>query len=337
MPPFSQKNIYTKPFLANSKVIFDVPLGGKIRRMNIVIQGNVTLSGGTANGTVSGEGAPANLVSRIYVNAIPANGSRYPGGQIVNCKTRSLLRYAVAQRQGKFVADLGGSTLGGGANGTYAVYMSIPIYFADGSLNGAQGVATALNTDPGTYSSVQVEVDTANVAACLTGNNATVDYSGLTVQYVEDRVQASGDTLVQYQEDHLMLIAATQERALDPAMPQDGSFTSMLILGEQSSALTLSDLLFQRLTITGPTIDFDKYAQDIRQSMIDDEWLDPSTTATGMYFADFTDGTLANSVAAGQLLTQFKVNNVSGANLDDLLIYTRRVFAPLPAKSSSGN
>jgi hypothetical protein len=85
------------------------------------------------------------------------------------------------------------------------------------------------------------------------------------------------------------------------------------------------------VTITGPTLNFDEYGNDVRQKMFDDEWYDPSQTATGQYFIDFTEGLLQNSNPAQGVLAQFDVNNVSGANLDQIRFYTRRIFALSPA------
>lgn len=334
-----QMNRQTKPFVKDSKLVFTLPLGGKIRRGCVVVHGSIVLSAGTVNGTQLAEGGPLNLVQRVYVNATPSGGSRYPGGKIVDVDPRGLVRFATRQRKGKFFIDQGGSTLGGGANGTYQVYVSIPIYWEDPSQTNP--IATGLNTDidPSTgnpvYASLQVEVDTGDVAACFTGNNSTVDYSGLSVDWVDFRASVPGDTLVLYQETHEALIAATNKRMLDDAMPRDGSFLSWDILGEQSAQRNLSDGLLNRVVLETANATYDLYAQDIRQSAFDDEWYDPSLTATGMYPIDFTLGaTIGASVPAPGLQVYFDVNNVSGANLDDLLFYTRRVFAPTPAPAA---
>ncbi len=329
MAVVQRKNRATKPFVANSKVIFTVPLGGKIRMGKVVLQGSIVVSAGSTNGTAVGQAGPANLAKRIIVTATPAANSRYPGGKIVDCNPRSLLQYGIFQHNGKIVIEQAASVLGSGAAGTYTIYMSYPIYFADATLRNSY--STCLNTDPGTYASLQVEVDTGDLKSCFSGNDRTVDFSGLTVQWVDDRIAFDGDTLVRYQEDHVALIAATQERMLDEAMPQDGNFESWLLMGEASAQQNLSDSLLQRVTVEGPTIGFDQYAQDIRQQMLDDEWIDPSQTATGLWFIDWTDTTIGNTVPAGGLQSKFKVTNVSGANLDDLLVYTRRVFSPAPA------
>jgi hypothetical protein len=327
-----KKNRLQTPFIPNSKIIFTLPLGGKILEGKVIVTGNLVISGETVPGTVYGEGGPINIIKRIIVTATPAPGSRYPGGKVVDCTPRSLLRYATMQHNGKFIGEQSGSTLGAGVNGTYPIYLSIPIFWADSTLRNSTG--TALNTDPGTYSSVQVEIDTADLTYAFTGNNSTggaATWAGLTVQWADDRVGLTGDTAVRFQEDHVFLIAATQARAFDQAIPQDGAFESWLIMAEQSAQATLSNSLLVRVQVDGTPISYDKYAQDIQQKMLDDEWIDPSQSFTGQYFIDWTDSVLQNTIQAGTLQTRFQVNNVSGANLDDLLIYTRRVFAPTPA------
>jgi len=339
MANLQAKNRLVKPFIPNSKIMFTLPLGGKIRRGMIALVGNVNATAGTTSGTMMGEGGPANLIQRVIVTATPAGGSRYPGGKIVDSDVRSLLRYAVTQRSGKFIGDLLGSTLSAGAVANSSVYTAVPIYFADASQKNT--LLTALNTDQltsdgtPTYATVQVEVDTGSLASCFTGNDRTPDYSGLTLQWADERVTVPGDTAVLYQESHVVQIPANNKRMLDEAMPQDGAFLSWQILGELSAQKTLSDALLNRVVCAGQTLDFDKYAMDIRESDLADEWYDPSTTATGMYFIDFTDGAVrANTVPAAGLQTYFDVNNVSGANLDDLNFFTRRLVPALPAKST---
>lgn len=349
MASINAANRLTQNFPASGagKVIFSPSLGGKIRRGNVVLTGPIVISAGTTNGTVVGDGGPVNLISRVIVNATPAPGSRYPGGRIVDALPRDLLRYAANQHQGKVVLEQSGSVLGSGAAGTYPIYLSIPIYWSDATLLQGQGLYTALNTDAakdssnpngtdgGTYQSLQVEIDTAALTACFSGNDRTVDYSGLQIQWVDERVAQAGDTVVRYQESHSLVIQSANKRALDAAMPQDGAFESIQLLGEQGAAQTLSDALLNKLRISGPTIEYEKYAQDIRQTMIDDEWLDPSQTATGLYSIDLTDGMLGNSVPANGLQIQFDVNNPSGANLDQFAVFTRRIFAPLPAAAKA--
>lgn len=325
-----KKNRQVLPFVPNSKLIMTLPLGGKILQGNVILAGTIVVSGGTVNGTLMGEGI-ANLIKRVIVTATPANGSRYPGGQIVNCNPRSLLNYAAMQHSGKKVAELSGSTLGAGANGTYPIYLSLPIYWANPTLRFQ--LSTALNTDPGVFASLQVEVDTGDLTSCYTGNNATVNWSSLTLQWADERASLPGDTNVVFMEDHLMLIAASQLRAMDQAMPQDGAFESWLIMQEQGAQATLSDLLLQRVKVDGTPIAYEMYLQDIRMQMIDDEWIDPSQNAAGLAFIDWTDGALVNMIQGGTLQTRFDVTNVSGANLDDLLFFTRRQFAPAPASN----
>jgi len=329
-----KRNRFTQQFNPSSKNIFTLPLGGKILQGNVVLTGSVTISGVTAAGTQVGEGGPERLIKRIIVTAIPAANSRYPGGRIVDCSVRSLLRYAVAQHNGKFFGATQGDGLGNGANGTYNIYLSIPIYWADSNLR--RQVQTALNADPTAYQTIQVEVDTGTVTDCFAGNNGTYNFSNLQVQWIDERENFAGDTYVRFQEDHIYLIPAAQSRAIDQAMPQDGSYESILYLAEASTNLTLSDAILNRVTLSGSTLDYDLWAPDIRQVMYDDEFLDPSVTGTGTYFIDFTDGLVGGAVPASDLQMQLNLSNPSGANQDDLLVYTRRLFAPVSYAPAGG-
>ncbi|HVW78782.1 MAG TPA: hypothetical protein VHB45_14310 [Alloacidobacterium sp.] len=321
-----RRNRFTQRFDPVAPKIFNLPLGGKILQGNVILTGQIVVSGGTTSGTVVGEGGPERLIRRIKVIAIPAQNSRYPGGNIVDCSPRSLLRYAIAQHSGKFIGAIAGDGLGNGAAGTYNVYLSIPIYWADANLR--RQVQTALNADPTAYQTIQVEVDTGTLSDCFAGNDRVVDWSGLQVQWADERENFSGDTFVRYQEDHTFYIQQANTRTLDNAMPQDGAFESLYYLAEQGASLTLADTILNRVSISGTTIDFDLYAHDIRQQMFDDEWFDPSQTAAGQYYIDFTDGLVGGSVPAGGLQIQLDLNNPSGAGLDDLLVYTRRLFSP---------
>lgn len=321
-----KQNRLTRTFVPNSRIYLTLPpIGGKVLSGNLILTGTVTLAAGTANGTVVGEGGPINLIRRVKVRANPAGGSRYPGGRIVDASPRSLLRFATFMHEGRFIGELFGSTLGGGANGAYQIYVSIPIYWADPTKR--RSVETALNADPAAYELIQIEIDTADVTACFSGNNANVTYD-LQVQWQDDRENFAGDTIVLFQEDHVRQIPASNTRMLDEGMPRDGAFLDWTILSEQSTDYTLADTLLNKLTLDGPAITYEKYSDDILAQMLFDGWLNPAQSGTGVRYIDFTDGLLTGAVDAATLQANFDVNNVSGANEDDLLIFTRRAFYP---------
>jgi hypothetical protein len=330
-----RRNRLQYSFTPNNKLFFTLPQGGKIMQGRIILAGQIVVSGVSVAGVATAEGGPIGLIQRIKVFATSAGGSRYPGGTIVDCTPRSLLRYGITQHCGKMIAEQSGSVLGSGANGTYPIYLSIPLYFADSTLR--NDVATSLNADVfdanglPIYSSIQVEVDSGDLTSCFTGNNGTVNWSGLTIQWQDDRLGLAGDTNVLYQEEHIALIGAAQQRMLDNAMPQSGLFTNWMFLAEAGgSAYTLSDAILQRIVAASATFSFDEYAQDIRQKMLDDEWYDPSTVATGQYFIDWTHSSLNNANPAQGIQAQFQVLNPSGSNLDQLRVYTRRFYPPAP-------
>lgn len=328
-----RRNRVQYPFTPGGSVIFTLPPGLKVLRGCIIIAGQIVVNTTNAGSGAIGEGGPINLVKRVYVTANRAAGSRYPGGRLVDVSPRSLLRYAITERQGKFVGDLGGATLGNGASGTYTVYTSIPIYFADATLQNQMQTALNMDLQDSTgapiYSSVQVQVDLASdLTGCFNGWAGTINTAGLTVQWKDDRLAINSDTVPLYQEEHYALIGATQTRMIDPGMPVDGAFTSWLFLAEQNQTTkTLSQALLNRVTAFSSTLNYDEYSNDIQQQMLDDEFYDPSTGLTGQYFMDWTKGLLQNTNPAAGIDLKLDVNNVTGADLDQFRIYTRRVFA----------
>lgn len=317
-------------------VTFNLNPGLNMLRGNIIVAGTATIAGGTTNGTAITEGGPVNLVKRIKVIANKAAGSRYRGGALVNCSAQSLLRYAITQRQGKYFAELSGSTLGNGAVGVYPIYLSIPIYFGDTfNLNGVQ---TALNMNPvdstgaPIYSAVQVQIDfAAALSEIFYGSDRTLTFAG-TVQWDDVRLGLSSDTIPLVQEDHYSLIQAANEEFVDQAMPNDGFFNQWLILAQQGGPTwQLSDALLNRMEIRGASLNFRQWYEDLRQSMFDEGFYDPNQNAIGQFLIDWTHGVLANSNAAAGLQHLISINNPSGAGLDRLRIYTRRFFPLAPA------
>jgi hypothetical protein len=327
---------YEYPINQGAPNVFTLPPNGKILRGNVVVDATVTITNAGAAGTPILDGGPVGLIRRILIKASKAAGSApaYYNGLICDCSPRSLLRFADVVRQGKYVADLFGSTLGGGVAGAYVVYLSIPIYFQDPLLN--NGLQTALNMDSRdsngnpVYSAVQVKVD---IAAALTemfsGSGGTMVVDGM-LRWYDERLVLASDTLPMVQEDHELLIQAPQPRLVDPAMPSDGDFLSWLVMCEQGQpGLTLSDAILNHLRVQGSGVEYEAKWQEIRASMIDEGFYDPSTTMVGQFFKDWTHGLYQNSNAAAYLMHHFNVNNPSGAGLDQLRIYTRRKYGTL--------
>lgn len=323
----SRKNRIAQQFMPDTMIALPVPPNLTIFSGKLILTGSVTIAGATANGTVLGEGGPVNLIQRIRVVVNAAPGSPYPNGWCVDATPRSLLRAAqMYSRFGSYFAEQSGNTLGGGANGTYTIYLEIPISFVDSSLRYNQ-IATGLYADPSAYQSIQVQVFTGDVARCFTGNNGIYTYN-LQLQWQDKRynVVPPNPGVALWQEEHVVQIGGANQRLFDPAMPQDGAFLNWLIMAEQGAQQTLSDAILQQLTLEGAGIDFSEYAQDIRAEMYDNEWINPAANAAGLYQVDFAEGILQNANAASGLQPYTWVANPSGANLDQLRIFTRRLF-----------
>ena len=311
----------------------EIPNGQYIQRGKVILKGSVTIAGGTTNGTAVGEGGSINLIKLIEIVCNPAGGGNmiYPGGNVVYATPRSLLHWAQMQT-GKFVGEMSGSTLGNGAPGTYPIYLSIPIFFSDENLRNQ--VQTALPADASIFSSIQLQVSTGGATDCFAGTDRVWTYN-LQVQWDDSRVDmaAPANPMILFQEDHSLLIQAAMTRLNDPGMPNTGEFLSWLVMGLQGTSYTLSDAILNRVTAQSQTWDFDEFAQDIRADMYECQWLDPSQNAAGLYMIDQTEGIIQNRNPAPGMLKWFDVNNPSGASLDQLLIFTRRVYAAQQASS----
>lgn len=326
------------PFQLGQPVVFNLNKGANVLRGNVIITGVLTITNAGAAGTPIGEPTQVimNLIRRIKVIGNRAAGSRYPNGALVDCTPQTLLRYAIVERQGKFVGELlGVGALGGGVAGAYTFYISVPIYFGDTMNN--NNVQTALNMNPADskgnpiYNAVQVQIFTAAALTELFSGTGGTMAVVAQVQWKDDRLGLTGDTLPLIQEDHEALILAPNERFVDPQMPTDGNFNQWLILARQNvPGLALSNAIVNRLEILGSSLNFKEEALDIQQAMLDDGLYDASQSMTGQYFLDWTKGILGNANAAPGLQHKISINNPSGAGLDSLVVYTRRWF-PLAA------
>lgn len=324
-------NRISQPFQLGQTMTLNINPGDKILSGNVIIAGTATISGGTTNGSPICEGGPIGLIKQIRLVANKAAGSRYPGGTIVKCRPQTLLRYAITERGGKFVGEQSGSTFGNGAAGAYPFYLSIPIYFAD-SLNRNYN-QTALNMDQvdatgaPVYSAVQLQVDfIAALSEIFSGSDRALAINA-NLQWDDDRLALPFDTTPLVQEDHLDIIQAANTEHVDQSMPNDGNFTSWLILQQAGSpTFQLANTLVNKIILRGADINFWENLADMQQKMLNDGLWDPSQSFTGQIFLDFTHGLLANSNRAAGLQHTIDVNNPSGAGLDRLLIYTRRVF-----------
>jgi hypothetical protein len=313
------------PFIpsAQSQVL---PIGPNLTILQgkLILSGTIVISGGTTNGTVSGEGGPINLIKRVRIVGNPASGSPFPNGYLVDASARSLLRWAQEQHFGLFVGEQSGSVLGNGAAGAYNIYLAIPIYFRN--LRGQTN--SGLYADPSAYQSLQAQIVTGTSTDCFAGTDRNWAFN-LQLQWQDDRADiVPGSTAIcLFQEDHLLPIGAANTRLNDNGMPTTGAFLTWLLMAEQNQpAYALSYAILNKVTVRGQTYYFEEFAQDIRQKMYDDQWLNPGANGAGLYHVDMSLGSLQNANPASGLLIELNVNNPSGTYLDQLRVFTRRYY-----------
>jgi hypothetical protein len=327
MNNFQVQKAPTQYFQKNTTLPFNLPLGGKVGVGYVVLDGPVTVSGGTTNGTAVDEGAFADLITNIILRVIPSPGSRYPSGEVVNCSPRGLMRRAITEYR-KFMPDLLTPAFTG-ALGTYQVYTVIPIFFADPNV--ARQWSTALNADPFAYQTLQLEVETGDISTIFAGNDRSLDVSQLQVRWFDERHMYQGDTYALFQEDHRTFIPQAKRDFVDGALSTQGNYLDWLIMTEVGSAASLQDSILNRLKISSGDNSFyyEMEAKDIRAKMFTGNWYDLAQPALGQYLIDFVDGNIAAAVSASGLSATFDINMVSGSNVDALHLFTRRLFQPV--------
>jgi hypothetical protein len=322
----------TKDFRANGDVIFDLQPGGKICKGNIILEGQITIgAGGAANGVAVSDGSPAHLVKEVVIRANAPSESRYFTGELVRATPRGLLRNAITERT-KYMGELSGSVLGGGAPGVYQVYQSIPIWWADPNVG--RQYTTALNADPAAYSSIQVIISLGDLTSVYAGSDRVADFTQLRVRWTDERKAIQGDTLCLFMEEHSTLIPAAKNDFTDLALKRDGLYLSILMMTEAAipganGFGSLSDAILNKIRLNGNGISWDNIeANDIRQKMFDDGWYDVSQNAVGQYFIDLSEGNMFKPIPASGLSLILDVKNPSGANADAIRIFSRRYFPP---------
>lgn len=320
MKPIEIGSVPTKIFEKNNSIPILIPRSGKIFNGNVIVEGEVTIAAdGASNGVVVGEGGPTNLIKRITLRANPARGSRYPGGDIVDCEPRDLLRFSIAEVS-KLVKDVGGSTLGNGAPGTYPVYLSIPIYFADN--NHFRQSLTALNADKRAYESLLLTVKTGDITSCFEGNDRTVTYD-LKVRWQDERFDLPGDSITLFQKSHRTFIPQSKDDFTDDAFPvNEGRLLYWLLMTEKAKA-ELTDGILNKLKVTHPALNFERFAMDVREKMVRDGWYDASESMVGQYFFDFAQGNAAGGLTLADLDIEFDVTMLGAPNVDCLHTFVR--------------
>jgi len=331
-------------FVPNQIVPIDIPLEGKIFEGRVILEGTISVTDAVAPnyGVGMQNSLPMHLITNIKLRANPADSSRYLGGVLVDCSAVGLLHEAALTR-GEYMSELnnvylvpaGGVQGQGGANGAAAIfniYLAIPIFWRDENFR--KNLKLAFNADPSAYKSLRLEITTQDIAHALPGNNSIVDYSGLKLRWQDERAIVSGDSYVTFLTEHNHYVPGVRSREVIKELPTDGAFLRWLIMTRINANTTqdLSDAILNKLTIDTPQKTIDLVANDLRQWMVDDNWLQARESLTGMYVIDFSDGLVDTlSQFAGDLSDNhclFDVANPSGPGLDVVDIICRRIFAP---------
>jgi hypothetical protein len=315
----------------NSPRYHEIRKGGMVLDVTPVLTGTLVVTGGTVNGTATGEN-PGNAVQRFDIDATPRIGSPYPGGKIKSLTPRSVLCRRIFDKgfkQGDM--SLAGGTFNGAA-GSYTFNQAFPLRFALPN-NAVRPIETALNTDQ--YDGLQLQITTGGRNTLFSGNDRTFDWSGARFDIYDRRENgAPGDVAVLYESDQFVPIAGANARLpIDGELPKNEGYLDILLIAE-TTGQALADTIIKKVNISSGTDQFSEmYSEYIKQ--LQREFVtDASENMTGLYLLPIAqDGLLMGAVKPVSLLLD--VANPGGAGVDRLIVSSRRVILPheyLPSK-----
>jgi hypothetical protein len=284
----------------------------------VILQGTLTLSAGSASGTLAGEN-PTGLIQRIEVNADPLPGGRYAGGVV-----KSLVPRSIIQRR-KYDRGTVQPDLSLGANGVLgtavASTINSPLELNFALPGMAKPIETALRLDQ--FSNITLTITAGQLTDMMTGNDRTKDYSALTIDVVEFREYnpAYYPAATLYETDFYKSITGANARlTIDTEFPKTEAYLDALFIAE-TTGKTLSDSVINRVTLnSGEEQFYDMYKNHLK-AMQRQYVTDQASSDTGLYFVPITQGGLLS----GAMLDVNAILDVSNPGTDRLIVSTRRV------------
>lgn len=313
-----------KDFSKNNKVLLPIEDGDYITDAYLMGSGSIGVANGAANGTAKYENNAAGLLNRI--KWLAASRGRYPNGPLLDVEPRTIICRRVVDK-GRAVRDAA-------INGAIATYTVDFFLWLRRSLPTAPvPYETALPAFA--YKGMQLEVACGDQSNILTGNDRTWDFSGLKLTYLDQRErQAMGnpDKGVLYESDQRLLIpAAKKDLGFDDFPIDEGDIYDVLIMPEQGAAMTLSDAILNKVTVKFGDLFYEMEEAELKHTQ-KDMVFDAAESMTGIYYVGQNPGgRLYGAVPnkeARDYRHQYDVANPSGANLDALLIASRRLVLP---------
>lgn len=306
----------------NSPRYHEMKKGGAVMETCVMQRGSLVISGGAANGTQTGEAG--SVLQRVDVDAIARAGSPFPGGKLKSVTPRSILRRAIFDN-GVFVGDLSTYTWNGAA-GTYT--FKLPHWLRWALPRNKNYAETALISDQ--YDGLQMALITSGKATMFSGTDRTYDYSGVTFDIYDRREAGAPSSVgVLYENDVFVPIAGANARLpIDGQLSQNENHVDLLFITESTAAQTLVDTVINKITVSSGTDQFQElYPEMIKADQRDAYIRDAAQSDTGLYLINVAfDGLLTGVQRPISILAD--VSNPGGANLDRIIINSRRVLLP---------
>lgn len=297
--------------------------GEILKRIDFFLRGPIVFTGGSTSGSSVGPN-PGGIINRLIVRCTKTPMGFYADGTIRNLTPRSLLRREIFD-YGKAAVQ----TAIAGAATTYTLDQAFSLPFAFPNLK--KPIDSALRTDH--FTQVQVEIQTiAAITSMLTGNDRTVDASGLYIEVVEDRVVDPNfiPRCQTFETDFDFLIPGANQRTnIQQYLSPNEAYLDMLFQMESSQVLV--DTILNKATIRENGSDtYVKLNSDIAYANLR-EITDAATAQTGIRRLNFCDGMLTKAIA--NVDAELDLSDPSAGN-DHLIVDSRRVLASAAAAAA---
>jgi hypothetical protein len=317
---------------AGNTITYEIDKGGFLEDLMIIARGSVNVTGGTTNGTATGDFNPQAMVNMFEVIAVSAGV--YPDGTLKRVYPETVhTRYMFDTRDE--LPDYLGATIAG--TGSTAVYTPYVLRFA--LPKNPEPNETSLWT--GGYTGLQLIITCGHGTDMYNGNDRNWDFSGVTFDIYDRRNQGSPNSTevaVLYEQDIIIPInGANTSWNLRDYLQQKYGYLDILALFQTTNHV-LTDGILQQIvniedanqtpffyTVNPPALKFRQFPE-IGKTF---------AAAAGLYRIPLAEDFMLSNLIQSPAIT-LNVSNPGGANVDRIILSCRRVAMPaVDAKSGA--
>lgn len=303
------QNYGRQQFVAGGQIIYDILRGGFIQRIRHRMNGSLVIAAGSTSGTSLGVN-PGNLISNFKMLASPI-------GQIKSLSPSSVVRSTVF--------DLGrieNDTALTGGTGTFTINQDFWLQFSPTMWRDLIG--SALESDQ--FSSIQSIIQLGSRDTQFSGNDRTFTYSGVNIDYTDQREFADGHTSLLFENEFIKQITAANATFNVTDFTVGRRVMSYLLQAETTNQALANTILNRARFQSASAVFADTYAADY-QSDSQRFITEADSAVTGLYFIPLSpDLTIGGAVDARGLNQLSAVLDVSNPGTDQIRFMERTLL-----------